>query len=40
MFSHAKYLRKVELLQKRAIRFVYDDYNPPSEEILNKPYQV
>ena len=26
----------VEALQKRALRFLYDDYNSPSEEILKK----
>ena len=36
MFSHAKSLKKVEALQKRALRFLYDDYNSPSEEILKK----
>ena len=29
MFSHAKSLKKVEALQKRALRFLYDDYNSP-----------
>ena len=36
MFSHAKSLKKVEALQKRAPSFLYDDYNSPSEEILKK----
>ena len=36
MFSHVKSLKKVEALQKRALRFLYDDYNSPSEEILKK----
>ena len=36
MFSHAKSLKKVEVLQNRALRFLYDDYNSPSEEILKK----
>ena len=36
MFSHAKSLKKVEALQKRALPFLYDDYNSPSEEILKK----
>ena len=36
MFSHANSLKKVEALQKRALRFLYDDYNSPSEEILKK----
>ena len=34
MFSNAKSLKKVETLQKRALHFLYDDYNSPSEEIL------
>ena len=37
MFSHAKTLKKVEALQKRALRFLYDDDNSPSKEILKKP---
>ena len=36
MFSHAKSLKKVEALQKRALRFLYNDYNSSSEEILKK----
>ena len=36
MFSHAKSLKKVEALQKMALRFLYDDCNYPSEEILKK----
>ena len=36
MFSHTKSLKKVEALQKRALRFLYDDYNSPSEGILKK----
>ena len=36
MFFHAKSLKKVEALQKRALHFLYDDYNSPSEEILKK----
>ena len=40
MFSHAKLLKKVEALQKRALRFLYDDYNSPSEEILKKSGKV
>ena len=36
MFSHAKSLKKVETLQKRALRFPYDDYNFLSEEIIKK----
>ena len=33
MFSHAKSLKKVEALQKKALRFLYNDYNTPLEEI-------
>ena len=36
MFSHATSLKKVEALQKMALRFLYDDCNYPSEEILKK----
>ena len=36
MFANAKSLKKVEALQKRALRFLYDDCNSPSEEILKK----
>ena len=36
MLSHTKSLKKVEALQKRALRFLYDDYNSPSEEIFKK----
>ena len=40
MFSHANSPKKVEDLQKRALRFLYDDYNSPSEEILKKSGKV
>ena len=40
MFSHAKSLKKVEALQKRALRFLYGDYNSPSEEVLKKSGKV
>ena len=40
MFSHVKFLKKVEALQKRPLCFVYDDYNSPSEEILKKSGKV
>ena len=36
MLSHAKSLKKVDTLQKRALHFLYDDYNFPSEEIIKK----
>ena len=35
-FFHAKSLKKEEALQKRTLRFLYNDYNSPSEEILKK----
>ena len=34
MFSSAKSLNKVESLQKRALRFLYDDYNASCESVL------
>ena len=40
MFSHAKSLKKVEALQKRALRFLYNDYNTPLLEILKKSGKV
>ena len=40
MFSHAKSLKKVEALQKKAIRFLYDDCDSLLEEILNKSGKV
>ena len=40
MFSHARSLKKVEALQRRALHFLYDDYNSPSEEILKKSGKV
>ena len=40
MFSYAKSLKKVEALQERALRFLYDDYNSPLEEILKKSGKV
>ena len=36
MFSHAKSLKKVDALQKRALSFLSDDYSSPLEEILKK----
>ena len=36
MFSHTKSLKKAEALQKRALRFLYDDYNSPSDENVKK----
>ena len=40
MFSQAKSLKKVEALQKRALCFLYDDFNSPSEEIIKKSGKV
>ena len=40
MSSYAKFLKKVQALQKRALRFLCDDYNSPSEEILKKSDKV
>ena len=40
MFSNAKSLKKVETLQKKALHFLYDDYNSPSEEILKTSGKV
>ena len=40
MFSRAKSLKKAEALQKRALRFLYNDYNSPSEEIRKKSGKV
>ena len=34
MFSSAKSLNKVESLQKRALRFLYDNYDSSYESIL------
>ena len=36
MFSNAESLKKVEALQKRPLRFLYNDYNSPWEKILKK----
>ena len=40
MFSHAKFLKKVETLQKRALRFLYHEYKFPLDEILKKSGKV
>ena len=40
MFSHAKSLKKVDALQKRALCFLCDDYNSLLEEILKKSGKV
>ena len=36
MFSSAKSLNKVESLEKRALRFLYEDYVSSYEELLQK----
>ena len=36
MFSSAKSLNKVESLQKKALRFLYEDYVSSYEELLQK----
>ena len=36
MFSSPKSLNIVESLQKRALRFLYEDYVSPYEELLQK----
>ena len=40
MFSHAKSLKKVEALQKKALRFLYDDCDSLLEEILKESGKV
>ena len=40
MLSQAKSLKKVEALEKRTLRFLHDDYNFPSEEVLKKSGKV
>ena len=40
MFSNAMPIKKVQVLQERALGFLYDDYNFPSEEILKKSDKV
>ena len=40
MFSSAKSLNKVESLQKRALRFLYEDYVSSCEELLQKAGKV
>ena len=36
MFFHVKSLKKVENLQKRALRFLYNNYQLSYEELLHK----
>lgn len=40
MVSNANSLKKVEAWQKRALRFLYDDYDSPSEHIVKKSVKV
>ena len=40
VFSTAKSLNKLESLQKRALRFLYDDYSVPYEGLLEKSGKV
>ena len=40
MFSHAKSLKKLKALQKRATRFLYDDCDSPSDKVLKKSGKV
>ena len=40
MFSHAKFLKKVQTLRKRALCFFYDGCNSPSEKILKKSGKI
>ena len=40
MFFYAISLKKVQVLQKRALRFLYDDYHFRSEKILKKSDKI
>ena len=40
MFSTAKSLNKIESLQKRALRFLYNDYSTSYEGLLEKSGKV
>ena len=40
MFSTAKSLNKIESLQKRALRFLYNDYSIPYEGLFEKAGKV
>ena len=40
MSFHAKSLKKVEALQKRALRYLYDDYNSLLKDIHKKSDKV
>ena len=36
MFSSGQSVNKIEILQKRALRFLYDDFEAPYEDLLSK----
>ena len=40
IFSSAKYLNKIEYLQKRALRYLYNDYESPQDTLLAKSGKV
>ena len=40
IFSTAKFLTKIESLQKRAVRFLYNDYSISYEDLLEKAGKV
>ena len=40
MFSSAKSLNKIESLQKRALRYLYSDYESPYDTLLAKSGKV
>ena len=40
IFSSAKYLNKIEYLQKRALRYLYNDYESPQDILLAKSGKV
>ena len=40
IFSTTKFLNKIESLQKRALRFLYNDYSIPYEGVLEKSGKV
>ena len=40
MFSYAKFQKDIEVLQKRTLRFLYDDDDSPLDEILKKSCKV
>ena len=40
MFSSAKSLNKIESLQKRALRYLYSDYESPYDKLLAKSGKV